>query len=443
MKIVDAPCGAGKSSFAFQEINTHPEQRYIYCTPYLDEIKRVKQRTGSRRFSSPEPFYYDAKKEGYTGSSKLKSFNQLLREKKDVAVTHSTFLNADEETTRLIEEGNYILLLDEAPDVVQLYNATSTVERDPTLHVTKEDLPHLLSGDYLKEDPQSTKLLWGSKHWARFSELERQCRQGKIYCARKNELLCVFPPEVFEAFSEVYLFLYVFKGTFFHSYLEKFDIAYSLHSIEQDDTGSYRLTDFNQEKDLQYRRQMKDLIRIVGAGNRYPGKTLSKSWFRRASDEQLAMLRGSLGNFFRKIAAAKARDAMWSCFVDYKACIKHDGYVYSRRLTREEKLLPKEQQIQIRQDTECFVASNARATNKYADRWALAYCLNFYPNLDIESFFTDGKDSVEFSRDLFAVQILVQWVFRSRIRKGEPIVLYLPSARMERLFRAWLDGEIG
>ena len=46
-----------------------------------------------------------------------------------------------------------------------------------------------------------------------------------------------------------------------------------------------------------------------------------------------------------------------------------------------------------------------------------------------------------FDKDLWALSNMIQFVFRSRLRKGEPINLYVPSRRRRELFKRWLDGE--
>ena len=44
--------------------------------------------------------------------------------------------------------------------------------------------------------------------------------------------------------------------------------------------------------------------------------------------------------------------------------------------------------------------------------------------------------------NLYAISEMVQFIFRSRIRKGEPITVYMPSKRMRELLEQWLDGDI-
>ena len=43
----------------------------------------------------------------------------------------------------------------------------------------------------------------------------------------------------------------------------------------------------------------------------------------------------------------------------------------------------------------------------------------------------------------FALSEMVQWVWRSAIRDGNPITLYIPSDRMYHLFTNWLDTVSG
>ena len=110
--VIDAPCGAGKTSWAIQEMRRHPEKRYVYCTPFLDEITRI--RTACPEHSFLEPNNY--------GHTKLDDFNRLLKEQRNIAVAHSTFLNATPETIELIRAGDYTIIIDEALDVVEEFN---------------------------------------------------------------------------------------------------------------------------------------------------------------------------------------------------------------------------------------------------------------------------------------------------------------------------------
>ena len=48
--------------------------------------------------------------------------------------------------------------------------------------------------------------------------------------------------------------------------------------------------------------------------------------------------------------------------------------------------------------------------------------------------------NIEFDEDLFSLSALLQWIWRSQIRDGKPIEIYIPSERMRILLKVWM-GE--
>lgn len=128
--VIDAPCGSGKTSWAIQYIKEHTEDSFVYCTPFLDEIERIRRACGKSRFREPNNYE----------STKIENFNELLAVGTDIAVTHSTFINATAETKELIEQGEYTMLLDEALEVVVDFNKITSVERAPEQRVSAGDI---------------------------------------------------------------------------------------------------------------------------------------------------------------------------------------------------------------------------------------------------------------------------------------------------------------
>ena len=111
-KVCDAMCGFGKTSACIAMMNQKDSKRYIFITPYLTEVERVKNLCKNKQFYSPEKKYEH-------NFSKLNSFHQLLRQGKNIASTHALFTYYTDETKRLITEGNYILILDEVMNIFQ------------------------------------------------------------------------------------------------------------------------------------------------------------------------------------------------------------------------------------------------------------------------------------------------------------------------------------
>ena len=85
-----------------------------------------------------------------------------------------------------------------------------------------------------------------------------------------------------------------------------------------------------------------------------------------------------------------------------------------------------------------LVPCNARGTNEFKDKKSLAYLINFFMHPDIKQFVKHYP--IEFDDDLCALSTLLQWIWRSQIRVGKPINIYIPSERMRELLLQWI-GE--
>lgn len=86
-----------------------------------------------------------------------------------------------------------------------------------------------------------------------------------------------------------------------------------------------------------------------------------------------------------------------------------------------------------------FVSCNAKGTNDYRGKKSLAYLINLYPHPDLIHFFE--SHGVQINQDLYAISELLQWIWRSTIRDGNPINLYVPSMRMRELLGKWALGK--
>ena len=106
---------------------------------------------------------------------------------------------------------------------------------------------------------------------------------------------------------------------------------------------------------------------------------------------------------------------MWTCYTDQKQYLKAAGYAKG------------------------FVSCNARATNEHRHRTNLAYIIDLYM-VPIVKTFIESR-GVKVNQDQYALSALVQWIFRSAIRDGEPITLYIPSERMRGLLMDWLNSK--
>ena len=83
-----------------------------------------------------------------------------------------------------------------------------------------------------------------------------------------------------------------------------------------------------------------------------------------------------------------------------------------------------------------FLACNSKGTNQYRNKTALAYLLNIYPNTRQKTYLY--SKGIAFNDDFYALSEMLQWIWRSAIRDGKPVQLYVPSLRMRTLLKDWL-----
>ena len=102
--IIDAICGSGKTSWAIDYMNTNTDKKFIYITPYLTEVQRVLDGCFRRAFYEPKT----SRGEG----SKLKDFNKLLSQGKNIVSTHSLFAMVNDDTLKYLKENDYFLKSD-------------------------------------------------------------------------------------------------------------------------------------------------------------------------------------------------------------------------------------------------------------------------------------------------------------------------------------------
>ena len=432
--VIDAPCGGGKTSWAIQMMQEDTETSFIYCTPFLEEIKRIRKACGKYRFYEPRNF----------GTSKIEDFNELLAQGKDIAVTHSTFLNATATTAELIRQGEYTMIIDEALDIIEDFNKVASVESAVEQSLKSKDIEVMIR-DGLISIGENGLVIWTGKDYqgTKYSEVERLAKLNRLFYAN-NAMLCMFPPEIFQAFQKVYVMTYLLEGTFIKYYFDLFGISYEKVTTVKNGE-SYELAEYKPDSDHAFRQRCKELITVCSVyrlNEGYKRTSFSKNWYDNniGQMEILRRLRTDLTYFFTRHAKAKSKDILWTCPKKYRQKVQGKGYTCVRQMTKEENTLHEEQRKEREKELTCFIPLNARATNDYKERWALAYCFNMYTPTIIQCFFNNCGHPVD--GDMFAMACFIQWIFRSRIRDGKSIIIYLPSPRMRKLFERWLNCDL-
>ena len=393
INVVDAICGEGKSTSLINFINDkkNVNKKFLYITPFLTEIERIKQECPDRNFKSPE-----------CRGAKIYDIKKLLAKGENIVSSHALFKRFDEETIDLALLNDYILIMDEVADVIELPD------------ISTYDLDTLL--EKYVEVGEKGKLNWVAKDYeGKFEYYKKQCELNSLYLysyssKSKPILLWMFPISVFEAFEEVFILTYLFKSQIQKYYYDYYGFEYKYWYIK-----NYHLTEEYQKYDLS---KYKDLINICeheklnAIGNNI--NSLSVGWYQRNQDNIIMkILKSNCQNYFKNIVNTPSDLNMWTTFKEWKGLIKGKGY------------------------TKGFVSLSMRATNLYINKTSIAYLSNRYLNPLIKNFFISY--GININEDEYALSELLQFLFRSRIRKCEKINLYIPSIRMRNILKKWLS----
>lgn len=401
VKVCDAIMGTGKSSAAITYMNEHPEKRFIYITPYLDEATRITDGCRCMKFFEPK------KKSEFNGSKILHTID-LVQRGENVATTHQAFRFYPTQLLDLIREQKYTLIIDENVDVLE------TLEEDP------DDIQMAIDAGYIGDCGNGVYHLLKDVYKGKtHQDLFRTLHTRDIIRVSGEEKESFFywqlPPDLITSFEDVFILTYLFKGQSLHHFLEMYQIPYTYIYVSRSDSGEYRFSD--QERYIPpYVTNLRYMIHIIGNEklNQIGDApfALSMNWFKKNVDD-VERLKSNLYNFFNNICKSPASKKMWSTYKESKHKLQGKGY------------------------TSGFIPFNQKATNGFRERNAAAYCVNLFMNVGQKLLYQ--KNGVEVDEDDYALSIMVQWIWRSAIRDGKEIWLYIPSKRMRTLLMAWIE----
>ena len=400
--VVDSIMGKGKTSWAIQNIVLdNRNEKFLYVTPYLDETQRVLEQC---KKYGVEVYIPEAKK---GKGSKAEHLKILMAQGKNIITTHALFDRIDNECLDIIKGKNYTLYLDEVHEVVKQHS------------LTDKDLNLLLNSNYI-EVKDDGKIEWISEDYeGKFEEFRNLCNLGSLYLYAHQIFVWCFPISIFEAMAKTYILTHHFEGQLQSSYYRFHNVEYKMKYVkkiqEKTDTQNvlYSLIDYKEEYDRKDIEEIMDKIHIYeGNLNFDKGISLSSTWFMKANKIILKSIKNNILNYFKNIVRGKSEENMWTTLKTAREQLKGDGY------------------------SKGFVELNARATNKYKHKKNLAYVYNRYLNPIEAGFFK--KYGIEVNEDLYALSELLQWTFRSAIRDGKPINIYIPSERMRKLLKDYL-----
>jgi hypothetical protein len=268
-------------------------------------------------------------------------------------------------------------------------------------------------------------LIWNEQkeYTGAFENIKYLAINKSIVVYKDVILIWMFPVEIFKAFKDAYILTYLFDAQEQCYYYQMNDIKYEYYYATLNALNTYVIKSKDEnynliEKDI--KNKLKDNITIIDDEklNAVGEDTynLSHTWFRNETNkESVKQLKSNIVNFYINKTKAKSDTVLWTTFKDQQTKLKGKGY------------------------TKGFTPFNLRATNDYVERYNLAYCVNIFNQPFIDQFFKTKGITID--QELYALSELIQWLWRSRIRRYEPITIYIPSKRMRELLINWINDK--
>lgn len=395
LKVVDAGCGVGKTTAMINHINQDKDNnKFLYITPFLTEVERIKNSCKNKNFQEPAEL-----------PTKTEDLLRLVERGYNIVSTHALFKKLTDKVLDLAQFNDYILIIDEAADVIE------------EIDITKNDLKTIIS-EYTTIDENNTVHWneWNNDYEGRFEDYKNMIQMGGVKAHRSESgeiisLVWAFPITIFESFKEVYILTYMFNG-------QKAYYEYNQVNIIQLYVKDFQLTTEPQKYNYEEQKKLITVVddeKLNAIGNNRG--SLSMSWFNRNSNTILMkQLQNNISNFFKHyMEKTPIEQKLWTTFKEYEDKVKGKGY------------------------TNAFVPINIRATNDYKNSTAVAYIANRYMKPTLKHFFEIANINVD--EDTYALSELIQFVYRSAIRDNKPITVYIPSRRMRELFIDWLNKK--
>lgn len=398
VNVVDELMGKGKTSSAINFINqSDDDERFLFITPYLKEVERIKRNCPEKKFKEPCNLK----------GRKLEGIKELINKGDNIVSTHALFKSFDMEVIDLCRAKNYTLIMDEVTDVIEKYE------------ISNDDFK-ILREKFIDIDEETGLLRWrntDSDYNGKFEEEKRLCELNSLAYYGGSIMMWLFPIEVFNAFRKIYILTYMFNAQAQRYYYDYYQLPYKYIYVSGDSKENYIFTDdISQRNSATY--DFGKLIHVLDDEklNRIGDREfdLSMTWYgRNKNNASMKQLKNNIVNFFINKRKTKTAENMWTTFKDYKNLLNGKGYGRG------------------------FVALNMRASNDYAQKTSVVYPVNRYMDPGIKNFFL--KHNVKIDEDGYALSEMLQFIWRSAIRNGEEIYVYIPSIRMRTLLQQWIN----
>ncbi|TGN67329.1 hypothetical protein E4L95_05340 [Paracoccus liaowanqingii] len=435
--IVDYPCGFGKSTRMIAGLRDNPDQQVLIVVPDLEQVRQLIADAHRHGVKLYQPLSDAAAREDKaTGSpfdflheTKRDALQALIQAGHNVITTHKLY----SEIAVLARSGmlqNVEVHIDEVLSVSEEATGITQCSRNRQdandwrcLYIDKgyaticQDTGRIVPTEDWRQQRDG---LAGNLPTAFFDAAEAGRLYTDIPGMGQHIIMGELPVVILKLAKRVKIYTYRFSGSYMAAYLQRHGVQYSFA----------RYSDISpEEADRQFRAKARELVTIDPVA-RLDGVALGYTAQKRmASSKAAEELRkaGQVSDNFRSIGRALKSNGTRTDHL-ILTCLQAGWTArndQAGRFARGTKLFSDAR----------WVANQTRGTNQYRHCSHVAYFWSQNVNPNVARFL--GCDDKQHA-DAYSVAEMIQFIWRSRIRDGQPITVYMPCEKMRRLWARWL-----
>lgn len=404
VNIVDARMGEGKTAAALRLMKeSPPKERFLYITNYPKEVEEV-----------CKPFGYNDERDDHYLI--IKYIKDAMNYGSNVAAPLKILMEFNGDLLSAARQRGYTLIIDGefAPVTV--------------LNLKPVDMSTILD-NYAKVD-QDGKVMWTESFYTgRLTPYRDLARLGALYIVEKYAYKVV-PPSMFGWFKNVYVLMYKFDGSPLMAYLSRFDIKYKVIGITKDEKGPKIFDGVTDAPNIDFRKY----IHIAGDPpitmweQRLNEKFTAESIYAEhiivkccKKNKYIDKICNDFYNFVRRYGREKYGILLWTT---YKGCdkklLKCNPYPYH---------------------VDNFIPLYEEDYGDWTDSRILAFLATISAGRAMIKFYRDYKKRINNNRQ--ALIHLLNFIWKSAIRHGKPVILFAPSATERGLLKQWMIQQAG
>ena len=429
VEVLDVLMGSGKSYASLRYIEgmalADKQVKWVFCTEFLSEIatRTVENEQAKHLWRTPEKVGEE---------TKMDDFINLLEEPNVqlIAITHVLLKQASTNVVvqKLVADNGWCLFLDETIECISAYGGITYAEF----------MWHKDEGRISIDDSA-----YGRVQWLDDSVLDYDTKEmaiGRMLKAQDNlyahingkqlSLVTIAPKTMFTMWYRVILSTYQFEDTLMDAYFKMKQIEWKPCT----DIVCYRVTTKEDVK--------KNITMIKKYDKAWYYTPFSSGWYGdKATSDDYAELNNTIRNIGNAYGC-KGKPELFGYTLPKSALgkqtdkrkIQPKGYKHTECLVDSDGTVIKGSVCKKRSG---HIPCNARASNEYASKVVMVHAYDRHPHVSVINYLRGV--GVQYSKERFALNELLQWLWRSAIRNGEPIHVAILSNRMRTLFLSWLN----